>query len=217
MPFKLILGDVRLFSNVWSENTALFERLMGIHSNSPKLYYGSKTMYHNGFQQCSLWTMHHIILHDVTSGGCKMALHNAVTKGTTVPCGTLWCIKCELNEDQNIIHILKNLKYIMKLTDWARSYMFSVHNLGMKLDSRNMFLVHERSYYEHCEILSVLIWFEHLPMSKVSGHCDSMTCWLTWTCIAHTCRRRFWWRKLSDAESGLNYSSTFFLVYNSEH
>ena len=29
-----------LFSNVWSENTALFERLMEIHSNSPKLYYG---------------------------------------------------------------------------------------------------------------------------------------------------------------------------------
>ena len=32
----------RLFSNVWSENTALFERLMEIHSNSPKLYYGFK-------------------------------------------------------------------------------------------------------------------------------------------------------------------------------
>ena len=28
--------------NVWSENTALFERLMEIHSNSPKLYYGFK-------------------------------------------------------------------------------------------------------------------------------------------------------------------------------
>ena len=33
---------LRLFSNVWSENTALFERLMEIHSNSPKLYYGFK-------------------------------------------------------------------------------------------------------------------------------------------------------------------------------
>ena len=32
-----------MFSNVWSENTALFERLMEIHSNSPKLYYGFKT------------------------------------------------------------------------------------------------------------------------------------------------------------------------------
>ena len=31
---------MRLFSNVWSENTGLFERLMEIHSNSPKLYYG---------------------------------------------------------------------------------------------------------------------------------------------------------------------------------
>ena len=33
---------MRLFSNVWSENTALFERLMELHSNSPKLYYGFK-------------------------------------------------------------------------------------------------------------------------------------------------------------------------------
>ena len=31
-----------MFSNVWSENTALFERLMEIHSNSPILYYGFK-------------------------------------------------------------------------------------------------------------------------------------------------------------------------------
>ena len=31
-----------MFSNVWSENTALFERLMEIHSISPKLYYGFK-------------------------------------------------------------------------------------------------------------------------------------------------------------------------------
>ena len=31
-----------MFSNVWSENTALFERLMEIHSNSQKLYYGFK-------------------------------------------------------------------------------------------------------------------------------------------------------------------------------
>ena len=29
-----------MFSNVWSENTTLFERLMEIHSNPPKLYYG---------------------------------------------------------------------------------------------------------------------------------------------------------------------------------
>ena len=32
---------------------------------------------------CSLWTMHQIILHDFTSGGCKMALHNTVPQGTT--------------------------------------------------------------------------------------------------------------------------------------
>ena len=37
---------MRLFSNVWSENTALFERLMEIHSNSPKLYYGFKICSH---------------------------------------------------------------------------------------------------------------------------------------------------------------------------
>ena len=35
---------MRLFSNVWIENTALFERLMEIHSNSPKLYYGFKIL-----------------------------------------------------------------------------------------------------------------------------------------------------------------------------
>ena len=32
------------FSNVWSENTALFERLMEIHSNAPKLYYGFNSL-----------------------------------------------------------------------------------------------------------------------------------------------------------------------------
>ena len=40
MPFKLIQGGLRLFSDVWSENAALFERLMEIHSNPPILYYG---------------------------------------------------------------------------------------------------------------------------------------------------------------------------------
>ena len=29
-----------LFSDVWSENATLFERLMEIHSNPPILYYG---------------------------------------------------------------------------------------------------------------------------------------------------------------------------------
>ena len=31
-----------MFSDVWSENAALFERLMEIHSNPPILYYGFK-------------------------------------------------------------------------------------------------------------------------------------------------------------------------------
>ena len=31
-----------LFSDVWSENAALFERLIEIHSNPPILYFGSK-------------------------------------------------------------------------------------------------------------------------------------------------------------------------------
>ena len=31
------------FSDVWSENAALFERLMEIYSNPPILYYGFKT------------------------------------------------------------------------------------------------------------------------------------------------------------------------------
>ena len=46
---------MRLFSNVWSENTALFERLMEIHFNSPKLYYGFK---HDIYKYCSLYNMH---------------------------------------------------------------------------------------------------------------------------------------------------------------
>ena len=32
-----------LFSDVWSENAALFERLMEIHSNPPILYFGFNT------------------------------------------------------------------------------------------------------------------------------------------------------------------------------
>ena len=40
LPFKWFVykGDVRLFSGVWSENAALFERLMEIHSNPPILH-----------------------------------------------------------------------------------------------------------------------------------------------------------------------------------
>ena len=34
----------RLFSDVWSENAALFKRLMKIHSNPPILYYGFKAI-----------------------------------------------------------------------------------------------------------------------------------------------------------------------------
>ena len=58
MPFKLILSSCELFSNVWSENTALFERLMEIHLNSPKLYYGfNQAMYSGNANICSeiLW------------------------------------------------------------------------------------------------------------------------------------------------------------------
>ena len=40
MLFKFILRSLRLFSDVWSENATLFERLMEIHSNPPILYYG---------------------------------------------------------------------------------------------------------------------------------------------------------------------------------
>ena len=40
MPFKLILRRFEVVSDVWSENAALFERLMEIHSNPPILYYG---------------------------------------------------------------------------------------------------------------------------------------------------------------------------------
>ena len=38
MPFKLILRRFEVFSDVWSENAVVFERLIEIHSNPP--YYG---------------------------------------------------------------------------------------------------------------------------------------------------------------------------------
>ena len=37
--FKLTLRRFGLFSDVWSENAALFKRLMKIQSNPPILYY----------------------------------------------------------------------------------------------------------------------------------------------------------------------------------
>ena len=40
MPFKLILRRFKVVFYVWSENAALFERLMETHSNPPILYYG---------------------------------------------------------------------------------------------------------------------------------------------------------------------------------
>ena len=39
LPFKLIQGASRLFSDVWSENAALFKRFMKIYKNSPILPY----------------------------------------------------------------------------------------------------------------------------------------------------------------------------------
>ena len=45
-PFQLILRwfEVAFWCLGWSENAALFERLMEIHSNPPILYYGFNTM-----------------------------------------------------------------------------------------------------------------------------------------------------------------------------
>ena len=40
--FKWILRRFQVVSDVWSENAAMFERLMEIHSNPPILYYGFK-------------------------------------------------------------------------------------------------------------------------------------------------------------------------------
>ena len=44
MLLKLILRRYEFFfpSDVWSENAALFERMIEIHSNPPVLYYGFK-------------------------------------------------------------------------------------------------------------------------------------------------------------------------------
>ena len=42
LPFKLILRRFEVVSDIWSENAALSERLIEIHSNPPILYYGFK-------------------------------------------------------------------------------------------------------------------------------------------------------------------------------
>ena len=41
-----LYGGLRLFFDVWSENAALFERLMEIHTNPPILYYGFNPQIH---------------------------------------------------------------------------------------------------------------------------------------------------------------------------
>ena len=41
--------------------------------------------------------MHQIILHDFTSGGLKVAPHNAVPRGKMVPQGMTWCIMCRMD------------------------------------------------------------------------------------------------------------------------
>ena len=38
--YKVILRRFEVVSDVWSENAALFKRLMKIHLNSPILYHG---------------------------------------------------------------------------------------------------------------------------------------------------------------------------------
>ena len=58
-----------MFSNVWSENTAVFERLMEIHSNSQKLYYGFNNMMQRYKNTCLLgkfeeWTQDSTLLFD---------------------------------------------------------------------------------------------------------------------------------------------------------
>ena len=42
-----------LFSDVWSENAALFKKLMKIHSNPPILYYGFVVIYRVAQKECN--------------------------------------------------------------------------------------------------------------------------------------------------------------------
>ena len=73
------LGGLRLFSVIWSENAALFQRLMKLHSNPPTLCYDFKmrdfpiwqlTVYYLIFgwgykttqQMTTIWSEHKILL-----------------------------------------------------------------------------------------------------------------------------------------------------------
>ena len=46
-----------------------------------------------------------LFLHDFSSGGRKVALHNAAPRGTTVPRGIAWCIICppQVGDDINLL------------------------------------------------------------------------------------------------------------------
>ena len=52
---------MRLFSDVWSDNVTLFERLMEIHSNLPILYYGVnlKGKFSSGIEGALASTINH--------------------------------------------------------------------------------------------------------------------------------------------------------------
>ena len=50
-----------MFSDVWSENAALFERLMEIYTNPPIIYYGFKSLV-----KCVYSSIRHLFCCDIT-------------------------------------------------------------------------------------------------------------------------------------------------------
>ena len=83
-----------MFSEVWNENSALFKRLMKIHSNPPLLYYGCKWNYRIINLSLKRWLPHwrmtmvyEISWADWVNGGC---VKTDITKSNRI-----WKVKCE--------------------------------------------------------------------------------------------------------------------------
>ena len=77
-----------LFSDVWSENAALVERMMEFHSNPPKLYNGFKTLIL--WQVENPWNFNHIcssvmVSHFTTSEIFLLILHFLDSSRTSCP------------------------------------------------------------------------------------------------------------------------------------
>ena len=165
------------------------------------------------FNNMLSWMTHQIILHDFTSGGCKMALHNTVPQGTMVPWGTAWCIKYE-NSKQSWAHctLCCRKEHVMhsKSRDWIRtqlSYIIGYEIEGHYHHSAMLCWEPEGRYHHWLCTAIEPFWFS-------TEHHSTMLCWepegryCHWLCIAIV---PFWlstencWIVIRDALLALNW------------